>query len=154
MVALLDVLVSYQHDLSLARALKSPLFGLDDAALLQLARREPAQGRSWWERLQLDWPDTSPLAGLGARLQRWQAWVRDLPPHDALQSIYTDGDVLARFAMAAPPTQRDAVLANLRALLEATLQVGGGRYATPYAFVRALKAGGVQAPARLAPLGV
>ena len=151
MVALLDVLVSHQHDLSLARALKSPLFGLDDAALLQLARREPAQGRSWWERLQLDWPDTSPLAGLGACLQRWQAWVRDLPPHDALQSIYTDGDVLARFAMAAPPTQRDAVLANLRALLEATLQVAGGRYATPYAFVRALKAGGVQAPAAVAP---
>ena len=33
MVALLDALVSPTHDLSLARALKSPLFGLgDDAA--------------------------------------------------------------------------------------------------------------------------
>ena len=37
MVALLDVLVSPQHDLSLARALKSPLFGLDDSALVSLA---------------------------------------------------------------------------------------------------------------------
>src|ERR1035437_1280095 len=32
-VALLDVLVSPQHDLSLARALKSPLFGMNDEAL-------------------------------------------------------------------------------------------------------------------------
>jgi len=153
-VALLDALVSHQHDLSLARALKSPLFGLDDAALLLLARREPAPGLSWWERLQLAWPDTSPLAGVGRCLLRWQAWVQSLPPHDALQSIYTDGDVLARFARVAPPTQRDAVLANLRALLEATLQVAGGRYATPYAFVRALKAGGVQAPATVTPHAV
>lgn len=153
-VALLDVLVSHQHDLSLARALKSPLFGLDDAALLLLARREPAQRPSWWERVQLEWPDASPLAGVGGRLQRWRQWVCDLPPHDALQSIYTDGDVLARFAMAAPPTQRMAVLANLRALLEATLQVAGGRYATPYGFVRALKTGGMQAPATVAPNAV
>jgi ATP-dependent helicase/nuclease subunit A len=146
-VALLDVLVSSQHDLSLARALKSPLFGLPDAALLELALRTPEQRRPWFERLQQPWPQGSPLAGVGAQLQRWQEWVRTLPPHDALQCIYTSGDVLARFAAAAPATQRPAVLANLRALLEATLQVAGGRYATPYAFVRALKAGGVQAPA-------
>ena len=37
-VALLDVLVSPRHDLSLARALKSPLFGWGDDALAQLAR--------------------------------------------------------------------------------------------------------------------
>jgi len=37
-VALLDALVSPQHDLSLARALKSPLFGWSDDALAQLAR--------------------------------------------------------------------------------------------------------------------
>lgn len=37
-VALLDVLVSPRHDLSLARALKSPLFGWSDDALAQIAR--------------------------------------------------------------------------------------------------------------------
>ncbi len=35
-VALLDALVSPRHDLSLARALKSPLFGVSDADLVQL----------------------------------------------------------------------------------------------------------------------
>jgi ATP-dependent helicase/nuclease subunit A len=39
-VALLDVLVSPAHDLSLARALKSPVFGVDDEALVQLALRQ------------------------------------------------------------------------------------------------------------------
>ena len=39
------------------------------------------------------------------------------------------------------------MLANLQALLGAALQVDGGRYLTPYAFVRALKAGGIRGPA-------
>ena len=148
-VALLDVLVSHQHDLSLARVLKSPLFGLDDTALVQLALQDATRKTSWFDLLQRAWPADSPLKPVGPILLRWRGWVRGLPPHDALQAIYSDGDVLARYAMAAPATQQVAVLANLRALLEATLQVAGGRYATPYGFVRALKAGGVQAPAAL-----
>ena len=55
--------------------------------------------------------------------------------------------MLARFAAAAPAAQRDAVLANLRALLAVALQIDGGRYTTPYALVRALRAGGILAPA-------
>jgi ATP-dependent helicase/nuclease subunit A len=87
------------------------------------------------------------LQGAAQQLARWQQWLAAQPPHDALQSIYDDGDVLARFAAASPQTQRDAVLANLRALLSVSLQVDGGRYSTPYTLVRALKAGGIQAPA-------
>ncbi len=40
-VALLDALVSPGHDLSLARALKSPLFGLGDDALVAAGRAAP-----------------------------------------------------------------------------------------------------------------
>ena len=57
--------------------------------------------------------------------------------------------MLARFAAAAPAAQRVVVQANLRALLSAALQHGGGRYLTPYAFVRAMKRGGVRAPGRV-----
>ena len=78
---------------------------------------------------------------------KYKGWVDSLPPHDALQAIYHHRDVLARFAAAAPKQSRASVLANLRALLNVALQLDGGRYATPYAFVRALKAGGLQAPA-------
>jgi ATP-dependent exoDNAse (exonuclease V) beta subunit (contains helicase and exonuclease domains) len=50
MVALLDALVSPGNDLALARALKSPLFGLADEQLVQLAclQRAPAQAASSW----------------------------------------------------------------------------------------------------------
>ena len=151
LVALLDGLVSPTHDLSLARALKSPLFSLLDESLVQLAllaRQAQTDGQPtpWFELLQKKEHLTPDLSGLGAVLLRWKGWVDGLPPHDALAAIYHDGDVLARFAQAAPAPLRGVVLANLRALLGAALQVDGGRYATPYAFVRALKAGGVRAP--------
>ncbi len=146
-VALLDVLVSPQHDLSLARVLKSPLFNLPDEALVQLATLKADGSLSWFDLLRNQELSSPILHGLSAILMRWKGWVDQLPPHDALQAIYSDGDVLARFARTAPAVQRDAVLANLRALLGVSLQLGGGRFATPYTFVRALKAGGVQAPA-------
>ncbi|MDP3654633.1 MAG: UvrD-helicase domain-containing protein [Rhodoferax sp.] len=175
LVALLDVLVSPRHDLSLARVLKSPLFGVNDADLVQLVLRqrvmaaqvntdanidagtdadalpEPAPAKptvTWLQVLQeaADLPEA--LAPLGQRLGTWKQWVDSVPPHDALNAIYQDGDVLARYAAATPPNQRDAVLANLRALLSAALQVDGGRYVTAYALVRALRAGGLAAPVR------
>ncbi len=146
-VALLDVLVSPQHDLSLARALRSPLFGLDDAALVQIALAKGNSKVSWFDLLQNSELLTPEIRAPGADLIKYKGWVDSLPPHDALQAIYHHRDVLARFAAAAPAPSRATVLANLRALLNVALQLDGGRYATPYAFVRALKAGGLQAPA-------
>lgn len=156
MVALLDVLVSPRHNLSLARVLKSPLFDMPDAALVQLAQAVQAQSQptaelSWFEALQQSELATHDGREIAACLMRWKGWLDAWPPHDALQAIYFDGDVLARFAAAAPASQRDAVLANLSALLAVSLQLDGGRFATPYAFVRALKSGGVLAPATVNP---
>ncbi|ART59592.1 DNA helicase UvrD [Acidovorax carolinensis] len=151
-VALLDALVSTGHDLSLARALKSPLFGLGDDALVALAvlRRQPEHaGSSWFDLLQKSELLPLEIKALAAHLTQYKSWVDALPPHDALHAIYQHGDVLARFAAAAPAAQRRAVLANLRALLSAALQHDGGRYLTPYAFVRAMKKGGVRAPGRV-----
>jgi ATP-dependent helicase/nuclease subunit A len=154
LVALLDVLVSPQHDLCLARVLKSPLFGLADEALVQLAQGQRKQHLPWFDLLQESELLTQDGRALAPYFMRWKAWLDGLPPHDALQAIYTDGDVLARFACAAPASQRETVLANLTALLNVSLQLGGGRFATPYAFVRALKAGGVLAPAVVNPQAV
>ena len=189
-VALLDALVSPAHDLSLARALKSPLFGVSDEALVQLAllarqqaktmaamdasnsldshssfprRREssPAESLdsrlrgndggkrpSWFALLQNEALLSDELKGIGPVLLQYKGWLDTLPPHDALDAIYQHADVLARFAAAAPDALRENVLANLQALLSAALQIDGARYATPYAFVRALRAGGVKAPER------
>jgi len=170
-VALLDALVSTRHDLSLARALKSPLFGWSDDALAWMARWQqhwtvrPGAGAqpakpSWWSVLQR-FADLSKEERTAApsvpelmakdfidtakRLLRYRQWVQSLPPHDALSAIYGDGDVLARFAQAVPSTQRAGVLALLRDLLANALAQDGGRFLTPYRFVRALKAGGIKA---------
>ena len=157
-LALLDVLVSPAHDLSLARALRSPLWSLSDDDLVQIAlaqRRVRAANAgeadsSWWGLLQNDELLPQHIRALAPVLVLYKSWVDQLPPHDALDAIYQHGDVLARFAAAAPATQRQGVLDNLRALLGAALNHAGGRYATPYGFVRALKAGGTKAGASVA----
>jgi ATP-dependent helicase/nuclease subunit A len=162
-VALLDVLSSPRHDLSLARVLKSPLFGVQDHDLVQLvlhqrtlrdalvqeqvaAPHDEKPVVTWLQALQADSGLPPVFAGLGARLMAWKSWLEVRPPHDALHAIYQDGDVLARYAAAAPAERCTAVLANLRALLTAVLSIDGGRYTTVYALVRALRAGGIAAP--------
>jgi ATP-dependent helicase/nuclease subunit A len=177
LVALLDVLCSPRHDLSLARVLKSPLFGASDADLVQLALRHRSAraatrsgaattetavlasnsatratpAPSWFDLLRSASDLPSSLAGVGATLAAWQRLLATLPAHDALHSIYESGDVLARYAAAAPAGSSAAVLANLRALLGAVLALDGARYTTPFALVRALRAGGIAAPVQARP---
>jgi ATP-dependent helicase/nuclease subunit A len=154
-VALIDALVSPAHDLSLARALKSPLFGIGDDALVQLAlRQRELPSVSWFGLLQKGENLPPALVEAGVRLKRWQRWLVNLPPHDALDAIFHDGDVLARFGAAMPPAVRQGALANLRGLLAASLEIDGARFTTPYALVRALRAGGVRAPSVAAPEAV
>ncbi len=156
LVALLDVLVSPRHDIALARALKSPLFGVSDADLVQLVvqvRRAqavalPNAPSGWMQTLQSGVVLPAALQAATAKLVVWQSWVEQQSPHDALSAIYQDGDVLARFAKAVPENMREGVVANLVALLHAALAVDGGRYTTAYSFVRALRAGGIAAPVR------
>ncbi|MCH1990953.1 DNA helicase UvrD, partial [Achromobacter xylosoxidans] len=149
-VALLDALVSPGHDLSLARALRSPLFGVGDDLLVRVAEARRAAER---ERAAVHAADAAAAAavpgwlallsegalldaevpGLSADLRRYRQWVEQWPPHDALHAIYQHRDVLARYAATAPTPLRAGVLANLRALLSSALQQDGGRYLTPYA---------------------
>ncbi len=156
LVALLDTLVSPRHDIALARALKSPLFGVSDADLVQLvlqlrraqAEAPPVTPPCWMEVLKSEASLPASLQAAAQKLLLWQGWVQQQPPHDALSAIYQSGDVLARFAAAAPASMRAGVVANLVALLHAALAVDGGRYTTAYSFVRALRAGGNAAPVR------
>jgi ATP-dependent helicase/nuclease subunit A len=168
-VALVDAIVSPTNDLALARALKSPLFGVSDDQLVSIAQVAKAQRCTWWQALskhellpqysvglEPDLPLNSvqpvlaDLAKLATDLQSYQALFATLPPHDALAAVYQHADVLARFMAAAPASQRSTVAANLQALLAAALDVDGGRFLTPYAWVRALKSGSVRAPSATA----
>jgi ATP-dependent helicase/nuclease subunit A len=156
-IALIDALVSPGHDLSLARALRSPIGGWGDDDLARLAACVQASGgedtATWWSALQHAaqagdaptlWRDTA------TRWACWQTALLSLPPHDALSRIVREGDLFARYAQAAPAAQRAAVQAHLQALLALSLQHEGGRYLTAYRLVRAVRAGGLT----LAPVAV
>jgi ATP-dependent helicase/nuclease subunit A len=153
-VALIDALTSPTHDLSLARALKSPLFSCTDAQLASIAQAARTQGCSWLnlllntELLEQVLPDLQPEIAykLHADLTHFYTASHTLPPHDALAAIYQHADVIARFMAAAPAADRAAVATQLQALLTAALDVDGGRFLTSYAWVRALKAGHVRTP--------
>jgi ATP-dependent helicase/nuclease subunit A len=148
LVAMLDVLASPMQSLSLARALKSPLFGASDDDLLALARR--ARGGAWWSALLQCADDASASAALqrAARLcAAWAAAAPGLPPHDLLDRIVHEGELMPRLAAAVPSARRARALDAVRALLATALELDGGRYATPYGFVRTLRASRVAAPA-------
>ena len=151
LVAVLDVLASPGHDLSLAQALKSPLFGASDEQLLALARRASDRGATpWWSALQ-DWLDAPPaLARARDLLARWSADARRLPPHDLLDRVVDQGELMPRLAAAVPAERRVAAIAAVNALLALSLSLDGGRHASVYNFVRALRqrALSVRAPAR------
>ncbi len=133
-LALLQFLVSTHSQLDLARALKSHIFAWTDMQLMQLRAKQLAalpDKKSWFDLLD---------DGIQAQLSRWQAWMQQLPPHDALQAIYDDGDVLNKYLAAMPSGIRLSSHAALEALLSAALQTGGGRFLSAYAFVRAMRA--------------
>ncbi|MBP6902940.1 MAG: UvrD-helicase domain-containing protein [Burkholderiaceae bacterium] len=148
LIALLDVLASPAHDLSLAQVLKSPLFGADDAALLALAQRAEQAKLPWWFALQ-DWNEGAPVPLDRARqaLAAWAPWVAQLPPHDLLDRVVHEGQALQRLVAAAPPERRALARHAVQALLAQALALDGARYATPYAFVRALRRRAIGVPA-------
>ena len=150
LVALLDVLVSPQHRLSLAHALRSPVFGAADDDLVALAVASAAHG-DWWRALcELEHPSAA-LRRAQELLPRWQAAAGRLPPHDVLDLIVDQGQVRERVAAAVPAERCAAALGAIDAVLHQALTLDGARYATPYNFVRALKRRTIRVPAAMQP---
>ena len=147
MIAVLDAIVSNGHRLSLARALRSPLFGVTDGDLLTLSAAAQAAGdRDWWRALAA-LREPGPRLGRAARLlQHWRVDAMTLPPHDLIDRIVHEGDLRERTVAVVPPEQRALALDAIDAVLAQALLLDGGRYATPYGFVRALKRRVVKSP--------
>ena len=147
LLAVLDALASPGQALSLARALKSPLFGATDEALLWLARRAREAGGWWPALMQLPAEAPAALQRAAGLLRAWQAASDTLPPHDLLDRVVHEGDWLPRLAAVVPPERHARAMGATRALLACALELDGGRYASPYGFVRALRQRRVEAPA-------
>ena len=148
LVAVLDVLASQGHDISLARALKSPLFGAADADLLWLAGRARLVQKPWLTVLlgAAEWPSLA-LQGAAQLLAAWVAALPGSTPHEVLDRIVDQGDLRSRLSAAVPAPNQAGALNAVDALLTAALDWQGGRYATLYGFVRALRSGQLKAAA-------
>ena len=79
LVALADVLLMPEDDLSLAVVLKSPLFGLDDDDLFDLAYKRDT---SLWNALKRKAKDDPRYAEAAELLPRWLARVDLMPPYE------------------------------------------------------------------------
>ena len=139
LVAVLDVLASPGHNLSLAHALRSPLFAATDDDLLDLSQRAQAQGTRWWAALQGTEDQSPALRRAAMLLSRWSEAMQYLPPHDLLDRIVDEGEMLPRMLACVPTSRRQAAMEAVHALLNLALQLDGARYASVYGFVRALK---------------
>jgi len=85
LVALADVLLMPEDDLALAVVLKSPLFGLDDDALFDLAyNRRP---RSLWSQLRDKAESDARFAEAWARLSGWLSLADYLPPYEFFSEL-------------------------------------------------------------------
>ncbi len=138
MVALLTLLITPGDNRALAHVLKSPIFAAADADLIQLAARsEP----TWWARLGAAVAQGSaapPLARAVEFLARWRQLAPRLPVHDLLDVIFAEGNLVARYAQAAPPLQRLQVVGNLHAFIGLSLALDAGRYPSLPKFIDAL----------------
>lgn len=139
LLAVLDALASPRHRLSLARALRSPLFGAGDDELVALAHAAAARGGDWWSALTREAHAGAALQRAARLLPRWRELAQRLPPHDLLDRIVAEGELRERVAASVGAARRAAALDDIDAVLAESLRLDAGRYATPYGFVRALK---------------
>jgi ATP-dependent helicase/nuclease subunit A len=140
LIALLEVLASPGDDLSLARALKSPIFGCDDDELLWLSACAQRQKLPWWPAL-LAADDLASTNLLRAQTlcRRWANAVTTLTPFELVEQIVHDSDLVARLLTRVPTPRRAAAVDAVHAVVAAAIDQRGGRFATLYGLVRELK---------------
>ncbi len=139
MLNLLNWLSMPFDNLALAGILRSPLFAVDDHALMQLAGEAPG---NWFERLArqaADQPPDAPLHRAHDHLARWRALAGHIPVHDLLDRIYSEANVLARYRAAFPAHLVPRVLANLVRFQELALEMDSGRYPSLMTFAQWLR---------------
>ena len=143
LLALLRWLDAPHRDLELAQVLRSPLFSLDDDALIALARDVRAHGGAhvgtWADALARLAPQQPFLQAPYELLQRWRALAAQLPVHDLLDHILHHSGMALRYESALPKIAAARVRTNLGAIVQLALDTGGGRYPSLPRFLRHLE---------------
>ncbi|WP_316858752.1 double-strand break repair helicase AddA [uncultured Cohaesibacter sp.] len=91
LLALGDVMLLPEDDLSLACVLKSPLFGLSEDRLFDLAHEREGRQRSLWDSLRARadaaLPGDEDFVEIFAQLSRWQGRIDFQPPFDFFSQL-------------------------------------------------------------------
>ncbi len=119
LIALGRVMLNPADDLSLAALLKSPLFGLDDDALFDLAHDRGAD--TLWTRLATHGGKTAQTAH--RQLDEWRQLAASLPVHDFYAQVLAAGDARAGLTGRLGPETGD-VIDEFLALALATERTG------------------------------
>jgi len=143
---LLNTLITPYNNLALAQVLKSPLFNASDDDLILLAKQKNTT--HWYERLlQLATKthETSDKALLSKPLQRaamllprWQKLAEQLPVHDCLDKIFSEGNIINRYVAVNKQENKQKVAANCLRFLELSLETDSGRYPSITRFLQRL----------------
>mgnify|MGYP000011630089 CR=1 FL=1 len=138
LTALLRFLITPFADLDLAHILRSPIFNCTDLDLSNLAG---GSEQTWWQRLKkrANEEQNGALHRAWRLLATWRDSAKWLPVHDLLDKIFFEANILNTYASAVPPSLRAAVLANLNAYMQLTLEIDSGRYPSLPKFVYELQ---------------
>jgi ATP-dependent helicase/nuclease subunit A len=142
---LLNTLMTPFNNLALAQVLKSPIFSATDEDLILLAQHNDGSTGSqhWYERLLQLAADPESKTGHALRrashlLPRWQQLAEQLPVHDCLDMIFSEGNIINRFIAASREENKQKVAANCQRFLELSLETDSGRYPSITRFLQRL----------------
>lgn len=141
---LLNLLITPYNNLALAQILKSPIFSASDEDLITLARFRSKQKQThWYNRLLIlseeDQQQLSrPLQRAAHLLPHWQQLAEQLPVHDCLDKIFSEGNISKRYMATNKAENQQKVAANLQQLLNLSLETDSGRYPSITRFLQRL----------------
>ncbi len=142
---LLNTLITPYNNLALAQVLKSPIFSASDDDLILLARQAGGKNHEthWYKRLLLLAEENNetlsrPLQRAAKLLPHWQQLAEQLPVHDALDRIFSEGNIIKRYIAANQTQNKQKVAANCQRFLELSLETDSGRYPSITRFLQRL----------------
>ena len=137
-LALLTYLTQTHNDLALAQVLRSPLYGMSDQDLMEIA----CQAKSTWHEKLIAYAESTENILAKQAIQQLQAWriiANSLPVHDLLDRIYFESNLLTRYANSCSSEALPHILDNLVALLQLSLDIDAGRYSSIQSFLTSLR---------------
>ncbi len=141
-LALLTYLTQSHNDLALAQVLRSPIYGMSDQEMMEIALHTE---NTWHEKLKsyVDASNNSLAKQAFSQLQNWREMSNTLPVHDLLDHIYFETNLLSRYACSLPEEETGGmnaqVIENLIALLQLSLDLDAGRYSSIQSFLTTLQ---------------